>query len=138
VTSDGRLFAEDGLELLDERECRQLLEEQTIGRVVIVTGGVAAVFPVSYKVVGGDIVYFTGEGTKLRHAVEPTTVSFEVDDFDAVARSGWSVLVVGEATEASGTLARRAESLGVVPWAAGPRHHAVRIRPEMITGRRIR
>jgi nitroimidazol reductase NimA-like FMN-containing flavoprotein (pyridoxamine 5'-phosphate oxidase superfamily) len=131
------VLASEGLELLDEAECRALLESQRIGRVVIVAGAVAAVFPVNYGVVGGDIVYFTGEGTKLAHAAEPTAVSFEVDAFDVVARTGWSVLVVGTARVADPDEAERARALGVYPWAAGARSHAVRIRPELVTGRRI-
>jgi len=134
---DSELFAAEGLEILDEPQCRALLAEEHIGRVVIVTGGVAAVFPVNYGIVGGDIVYFTSEGTKLRHAAAPSAVSFEVDVVDLAHHTGWSVLVVGTASLASPDLASRAEALGVYPWAAGQRHYAVRIRPEMITGRRI-
>jgi len=127
----------DGLELLDEAACRALLETQPIGRVVIVTGAVGAVFPVNYGVIGGDIIFFTGEGTKLAHAIEPSAVSFEVDAFDLATHTGWSVLVVGTATLASPADAERARALGVYPWSAGARSHAVRIRPELITGRRV-
>ena len=75
---------QDGLDILSEGECRRLLEQTRVGRVVIATGGIAVVFPVNYGVIGGDILFFTGEGTKLAAAERSTTVTFEADavDFD--------------------------------------------------------
>lgn len=128
---------DDGIEVLDDAECRRLLESHRVGRVVITHGGLAAVFPVNYGVVGGDILFFTGAGTKLAAAVHDDAVTFEVDHIDVDAESGWSVLVVGTASLGGPGLRLRAEALGVYPWAGGDRHSLVRIRPEVLTGRRI-
>jgi hypothetical protein len=127
----------DGLEILTEPECRHLLAGGKVGRVVVTVGGVSAVFPVIYAVVGGDIVFFTGEGTKLSAATHGSIVSFEVDEFDLERATGWSVLAVGPATSASDVLADRARALQCFPLAAGDRRHAVRIRPEFLAGRRV-
>ena len=127
----------DGLEILDEAQCRHLLADGRVGRVAVCRGAVPVVFPVCYVVVGGDIVFFTGEGTKLDLAAAHATVSFEVDEVDLASQTGWSVLAVGPATNASEVAADRARALGCFPWASGSRPHAVRIRPEFLSGRRI-
>lgn len=89
----------DGVEILSEDECRDLLASSVIRRVAITLGALPAVLPVNFAVVVGDIVFLTGEGSKLRAALEQAAVAFEVDDFDAARRTGWSVLAVGMATE---------------------------------------
>jgi hypothetical protein len=57
---------------------------------------------------------------------------------DAAARTGWSVLVRGEAIEVTSPaeLARLRE-LRPDPWASGAKSHYVRILPAVLTGRRI-
>jgi len=123
-----------GLELLTEEDCRALLASGLIGRVGISVGALPAILPVNYSVVDGDILFRTGEGQKLRAALDHTIVAFEVDHADPLSHEGWSVLVVGVAEEVfdvPGSLA------GPVPWARGERDHLVRIRPEMISGRRL-
>jgi nitroimidazol reductase NimA-like FMN-containing flavoprotein (pyridoxamine 5'-phosphate oxidase superfamily) len=134
---DEPFFVDAGLELLDEETCRALLASQRVGRVVTTRGDLAVAFPVNYVVVGGDVVFFTGAGTKLTSAVGTRTVTFEVDEIDLERRSGWSVMAFGVASVASETLADRARDLGCWPWAVGPRPHAVRIRPDFLTGRRV-
>src|SRR5436190_12421372 len=101
----------EGLEILDESECRSLLELQRVGRVIVVVEGAAAVFPVNYGVVGGDIVFFTGQGTKLREAARSGLVTFEVDAIDLASCTGWSVMVVGTAELASPAFATRAKAI---------------------------
>src|SRR4051795_10485480 len=101
---------DDGIDILTEGECRRLLTQAKVGRVVIATGGIAVVFPVNYGMVGGDIVFFTGEGTKLTAADHQTMVTFEVDAFNGDEASGWSVLAVGTAELAGAGLRSRAEA----------------------------
>jgi uncharacterized protein len=126
-----------GLEILSDGECRDLLASRRVGRVVLSTGAVPQVFPVNFVMVGGDVVFFTGEGAKLTAALTGATVTFQVDHVDLDRREGWSVLAVGTASLASDELADRAHALGCWPWAAGDRHRAVRVRPEFLSGRRI-
>jgi uncharacterized protein len=130
-------FADDGLEILSEHECLRLLETAKIGRVAVCQGAVPAVMPVAYALVGGEVMFFTGSGVKLNAALQTQSVAFEVDHIDIDKQSGWSVLVVGQATAAGEASTARAEAVGLYPWAAGPRHHLVRIRPELISGRRL-
>jgi uncharacterized protein len=130
-------LVDEGLEILSELECRQLIEAADIGRVAFSTGAVPVVFPVTFTVVGGDIMFFTGTGMKFDAAQEGRAVSFEVDHIDPLPQRGWSVLVVGRASLASPASRARAEALGLYPWAPGDRQHLVQIRPNFFSGRRI-
>ena len=65
-------------------------------------------------------------------------VSFEIDRVDEVMSEGWSVLVTGEARRVDDPDEVVAlAGLGLTPWAGGPRHVLVRIRPDEVTGRVI-
>lgn len=128
----------EGLELLSEEECRWLLHQTQVGRVALSVGEVPAVFPVNYMVAGDEILFFSGEGTKLRAAVARTTVTFEVDHMDPFARIGWSVMVVGAAHERNEPAAvAGVERFGLRPWAGGDRFHLIAVAMEFLSGRRI-
>jgi hypothetical protein len=126
-------LVDEGLELLDDEECQALLATRSVGRVAVTVACLPAIFPVNYVVADGDIYFRTGAGTKLRAAVGGTIVAFEVDHVDDDHRAGWSVQAVGHADEVTHTEVVPPLS----PWARGCRDHVVRIRPEMLTGRRI-
>jgi hypothetical protein len=131
------LIDDDGIELLDESECRRLLATVTFGRVGITMGALPVILPVNYAVIDGDLVFATSGGTKLRAALRNAVIAFEVDAIDPRTRTGWSVLAVGqcaELTDGPAYAAARAE--GPVPFAAG-RDHFVRLIPEFLSGRRI-
>jgi nitroimidazol reductase NimA-like FMN-containing flavoprotein (pyridoxamine 5'-phosphate oxidase superfamily) len=128
---------DEGLEVLTDDECRGLLAGGRLGRIAISQGAVPVVLPVNFVMVGTDVMFFTGPGLKLRAAVEKRLVSFQVDNIDVEHHMGWSVLVVGPMSTADPGDRPRAEALGLYPWVAGDRHNLVRIRPELITGRRI-
>jgi uncharacterized protein len=133
----GVVLVDNGLELLTEEECRALLCTQLIGRIAVSVGALPGIFPVNYTVVDDDIVFLTGEGLKLRAALENTVVGFEVDSLDPALDYGWSILVVGVAREVPAEEQERLGPVRVSPWAGGDRTHMVRIHPEMISGRRI-
>ena len=129
---------DDGLEVLGETECRELLTTVNIGRVAISIGAVPAVFPTHFVVDGVDIVLLTGDGLKLRAALDGTVVAFEADHIDDARRVGWSVLAIGRSSgSAEPHEVARARSLGVRPLAPGPRNRVVRIRVELLSGRRF-
>jgi uncharacterized protein len=130
-------FADEGLEILSDQECLRLLETVRVGRVAICMGSIPAVLPVTFALVGGEVMFFTGSGIKHNAAMRSQSVAFEVDDIDVDHECGWSVLVVGPMVDAGPASTVRAEALGLYPWAPGHRRHLVRIRPEMISGRRI-
>ncbi|MDQ6617848.1 MAG: pyridoxamine 5'-phosphate oxidase family protein [Actinomycetota bacterium] len=127
----------EGSEVLNEEECLTLMRGARIGRVAVCQDGIAAVLPVAYLLVGRDVFFFTGRGTKRDAALRHTSVTFEVDEFDLGTESGWSVMVVGRAVVASAAATARAEALGLYPWAAGQRHYLVRLRPNLMSGRRL-
>jgi len=132
------MLIDEGLELLDEDEAWRLVLPGGVGRVGVTIGPLPAIFPVNYVVVDGAIAFRTSPGTKLSAATARATVAFEVDDFDLVARTGWSVLVVGPSERVLD--AKFSDALrvaGLAPMAAGARVDLVRIRPELITGRRL-
>ena len=65
-------------------------------------------------------------------------MSFEIDRVDEVMSEGWSVLVTGEARRVDDPKEVTAlGTLGLAPWAGGPRHALVRIHPDVLTGRVI-
>jgi nitroimidazol reductase NimA-like FMN-containing flavoprotein (pyridoxamine 5'-phosphate oxidase superfamily) len=130
-------LVDSGLEILDDNECIRLLQTARIGRVAVNIGDATAVLPVNFVMLGADILFFTGTGVKLNAALSATAVSFEADEIDVGAHTGWSVLAVGNAERTDGRLRPRVEALGLYPWAAGQRPHLVRIRPTFLSGRRV-
>ena len=132
------MLIDEGLELLDDEQSLELLRSGTVGRVGLTIGAMPAIFPVNYAIVDGCILFRTSPGTKLTAAASDTVVAFEVDDYDPTLRGGWSVLAVGPSEvvrDPSPTLLLKIAHL--VPYATGPRTSIVRIRPEMLSGRRI-
>jgi nitroimidazol reductase NimA-like FMN-containing flavoprotein (pyridoxamine 5'-phosphate oxidase superfamily) len=129
---------DDGLEILSEDACHDLLRGHTLGRVAITVGALPAIFPVNYATLDGDIVFLTGVGTKLHAALAHAVVAFQIDDFDPAHPGGWSVMAVGIADEITDheELAAAA-GLRLRPFAGGDRTHYVKIRPEFVSGRRV-
>ena len=121
-------------------ECYRLLRTQQVGRLGVNAEHYPLIFPVNYGMDGDTIVIRTSPGTKLT-AASHANVTFEVDEIDQYARSGWSVLVRGlaeEVTEAHGPeLVQRTHDVGVRPWAPGEHGHWLRLIPHHVTGRRV-
>jgi uncharacterized protein len=132
------MLIDEGLELLDESEAFRLLANSEIGRVGVTIGALPAIFPVNYRLIDGCVIFRSSPGSKLSAAARGTVVAFEVDDYNAADRSGWSVLVVG-ASEIVHDLDVTFKTLeaGLQPYADGPRGAIVRIVPTFVSGRRI-
>jgi hypothetical protein len=131
---------EDTFETLSEERCRDLLASRQLGRVAFAIGGQPEIMPVNYAVDGAVIVFRTAPETKL--AQSPLSrVAFEVDHWDPVLQSGWSVVVKGVAqdvTKAIDPFASALRSRKVVPAAPGERENWIAIYPSEITGRSFR
>jgi nitroimidazol reductase NimA-like FMN-containing flavoprotein (pyridoxamine 5'-phosphate oxidase superfamily) len=133
------------LEILGEDECIRLVAPGGIGRLVFAGRFDLTVLPVNYVFYDGAILFRTAQAGSidedLRTGIEHAEyrVAFEVDDFDAEAREGWSVLLQGPAHHLDDPH-ERADALaaGVEPWPGGDREHFIRITPARITGRRVR
>jgi nitroimidazol reductase NimA-like FMN-containing flavoprotein (pyridoxamine 5'-phosphate oxidase superfamily) len=123
---------------LTKSECFALLAGERLGRVAVVDDRGPVVFPVNFVLDRHMVVFRTDEGTKLDAACRGSRVAFEIDGTDVAARTGWSVVVRGEAIEVTdpAELARLRKLL-LDPWAPGPKTHHVRILPAVLTGRRI-
>jgi nitroimidazol reductase NimA-like FMN-containing flavoprotein (pyridoxamine 5'-phosphate oxidase superfamily) len=132
------VLIDEGLELLTDTQAMRLLESGTVGRVGVTMGALPAIFPVNYGVIDGSIVFRTSPGSKLSAALRGAVVAFEVDDYDRSDRSGWSVLAIGRAEVVHDVeMAFKVLDAAIEPWAGGIRTSMIRIRPEMISGRRI-
>jgi uncharacterized protein len=123
---------------LSKSECFKLLAREHLGRVAVVDDLGPVVFPVNFVLDHHMVVFRTDEGTKLDAACRGSRVAFEIDGTDTAARTGWSVLVRGEAIEVTGPAElARLRKLPLDPWAPGAKTHYVRILPAVLTGRRI-
>ena len=125
-------------EQLTKSECFGLLAGQHLGRVVLIDDLGPIAVPVNFVLDRDTVVFRSGEGTKLNVVDRGASVAFEVDRTDEATRTGWSVLVRGDAAEITDPddLAR-VRGLLLYPWAPGVKTHYVRIRPSALTGRRI-
>ena len=125
---------------LSGRECQALLATQQIGRLGVNAEHYPLIFVVNYGLDGDVVVIRTNPGTKLSNA-EHANVTFEVDDIDQRAGTGWSVLIRGLAEEVTAAhhqeLIERTKASSVQPWAPGEYGHWVRLIPHQVTGRRI-
>ena len=128
----------NGLEVLSRAECLRLLARSRVGRVVVTDRALPAAFPVNFALLDEDVVFMTTTGSKLEAAQGEEVMAFEADDIDPVLQSGWSVLVQGLASVISDPDdVVRARSLGIEPWAPAPEFQFVRIRAELVSGRRL-
>lgn len=126
------------IHILSEQRCYELLTATTVGRVGFVREGVVEIIPMNYAVSGHELILRTGSDGALRTLADAgTTVSFEVDYYDSLARTAWSVLMSGPLRRATpedaATLAAR-----VSPWPGETRDLPLRFRITRMTGRAVK
>jgi nitroimidazol reductase NimA-like FMN-containing flavoprotein (pyridoxamine 5'-phosphate oxidase superfamily) len=123
---------------LDRDECVRLLRGAAVGRLVFTFRALPEVFPVNFRVHGDGVVVRVAAASRAAEGALDTVVAFEVDEIDAVDRTGWSVTVLGRSSEILDP-AERAEvlALPLVAWAGGVRDRLIRIPFERVTGRRL-
>lgn len=80
---------------MTEPECLARLERAVIGRVAWNTADGPCVLPVTYRVHHRSIVFRTSVDGVLAELAHPRLAAFEVDEYDLIDRTGWSVLVSG-------------------------------------------
>jgi uncharacterized protein len=128
----------NGLEVLDEVKCLELLAQAHVGRVAVHSQALPAIFPVNYALTDRSIVFRTTQGSKLAAATEHAVVAFEIDEADSLYHSGWSVLAVGVASEITDPEAlAEARQLPLRAWGSESADHYVRVEIDRVTGRRI-
>ena|ERR1035438_4108596 len=85
-----------------------------------------------------SVVFRSALGSKLREGLSSGAAAFEIDGTDPVDRTGWSVIIVGEAEEVTEPAEiERLEDLELETWAPGVKTHWVTIRATSASGRRI-
>lgn len=128
----------NGLEVLGRDDCLALLRHRTLGRVGLTFGALPTVLPVNYFFDGESILVRTGAGSKLDAAMRNMVVAFEVDDFDPMYHSGWSVVVTGVAVEvADPDVVEATADAPLARWAPLGEEHLLAISTDMVTGRRL-
>jgi nitroimidazol reductase NimA-like FMN-containing flavoprotein (pyridoxamine 5'-phosphate oxidase superfamily) len=128
----------NGLEILSREECLHLLAHAHVGRIALSVRALPVVLPVNFAVLDDDIVMRSGPGTKLDAALDNAVVAFEVDSFQPLDHTGWSVMVQGIASEITDDLRlARAMALPLRPWAGERMNRYIRIATHEISGRRL-
>lgn len=133
------MYPNDGFRELERQECLRLLAKVPVGRIVHTRHALPAVLPVNFSLDSdGAVLLCTSAASELVRAVDGTVVAFEVDEVDAVAHSGWSVVVTGAATVVRDPDEHeRLTRTGPRSWAPSPQEVFVRIEPELVTGREL-
>jgi nitroimidazol reductase NimA-like FMN-containing flavoprotein (pyridoxamine 5'-phosphate oxidase superfamily) len=123
---------------LTKDECFRLLSGQHLGRLALVDDHGPIALPINYVLDQHTVLFRTDEGTKLDVASRGARVAFEIDGVNQATRTGWSVLVRGEAAEVTDRAElTRVRALPLYPWAPGAKGHYIRILPALLTGQRI-
>ena len=126
--------------LLSTSQCEDLLAEDDVGRIAWRASSGLQLLPVNYAWHDGAIVFRTSPDGVLAELVDPHDVVFEVDQLDQPSRTGWSVMVNGQAEGVSAVaeLAKLWSVEGAVPWVdGGIRDRYIKITPHQITGRSV-
>jgi hypothetical protein len=127
---------------LDRSTALNLLASVSLGRIVFTQHALPTIRPVNHIVDHGQIVLRTHAGAALtlhtgRAGLGGVVVAYEADCIDPDTHLGWSVIVTGYAQliDDPEDLARYRGMLE--PWVAQTMDHAVRIRPDLVSGFRL-
>ncbi|UQW99820.1 pyridoxamine 5'-phosphate oxidase family protein [Streptomyces sp. RerS4] len=130
-------------EELAAAEALELLGTVELGRIVFTRHALPVVRPVHHLLDAGDIIIRVHDGSTLTALLAAqegpgVVVAYEADDIDPDEHLGWSVVATGYATAVTDQdeIERYAHLLR--PWVEGTASGAVRIRPDVVTGFRLR
>ncbi len=128
----------NGMEILGDEECWELLSAEVVGRLAVAPGGRPDIFPLNYVVRDGKVLFRTAEGSKLASLAVNQAVAFEVDGLETDQNLAWSVVVLGTARVVeSDDEAALLEEVPLFPWNTAPKYHFIEIAPTQVTGRRF-
>ncbi|ULR48963.1 pyridoxamine 5'-phosphate oxidase family protein [Streptomyces deccanensis] len=129
----------DAFRALDRQECLRLLTKVPVGRVVYTLQALPAILPINFSLdTDASVLLCTSPDSDLAHAIDGVVVAFEADEFDAAARSGWSVVVTGRASVVRDPAEHeRLSQAGPSSWMPLQDAAFVRIESEMVTGREL-
>ncbi|MCU1570495.1 MAG: pyridoxamine 5-phosphate oxidase-related FMN-bin ding protein [Naasia sp.] len=114
-----------------------MLGRAAVGRLAVSVAGVPDIFPVSFLVDRGTLLFRTSPGTKLLELTINKYVAVEIDGIDG--DEAWSVVLRGIASrlERKAELAH-ADSLALSSWQPMSDFVYVCVAPMTVTGRRLR
>lgn len=131
------------MEELSADEALQLLGTAELGRIVFTRHALPAVRPVNHVLDAGDIIIRVQDGSTLAALLAAqegagVVVAYEADDIDTGEHLGWSVVATGYATAVTDPDEIERYLRLLQPWATGSASWAIRIRPDLVTGFRLR
>ena len=127
----------NGLQRIDGDECLRLLAVASLGRIALTDRALPVILPVSYGVLGTDLVFEVDSGLLLRAAHQHHIVCFEVDFADIATSVAWSVIVTGSLRVVDDAdLIERARRLGIRTWSTGTAGQILTLPTAVVSGRR--
>jgi hypothetical protein len=127
----------NGLEILDRAQCLALLATTSVGRIGVSMDALPAVLPMTFVLLGENIVIPTSIETAFAAAVDRNVVAFEADGRDATTGGVWSVMVRGIAHLADGTSYAGDPAFDRLPaWGPTALNRVVTMPTAVVTGRR--
>ncbi|WP_420882610.1 MULTISPECIES: pyridoxamine 5'-phosphate oxidase family protein [Streptomyces] len=127
---------------LDRTEALRLLGSVSLGRIVFTQDALPAIRPVNHLLHHGEVIIRTHEGAALatltEHAdAEGVVVAYEADAIDPATHCGWSVVVTGYCHLVTDPADLDHYQALLHPWTDHRMTHALRIRPDLVTGVRL-
>lgn len=123
---------------LDRAECLRLMATVPAGRLIFTVNALPVVRVMNFTIAGQLIVMRTARDTTAARKAANSVVTFQADELDLAASTGWSVTVTGRAElVTSPAAAARYVALNLVSWAPGERDQFLTITTEMVDGQRI-
>jgi nitroimidazol reductase NimA-like FMN-containing flavoprotein (pyridoxamine 5'-phosphate oxidase superfamily) len=122
---------------LTEAECWEQLQSRDLARFAWSAGAGPEILPVNYVAHGGSLWMRTTAHSSIAEQADESLVAIEVDDLDPATHVGWSVVVRGRAEAFYREDEVPADVKALTSWAAGVRPLWLKIRAELITGKRL-
>jgi len=124
-----------GLGVFDEGICLRLLADQPLGRLGFTASALPVIFPINFFL-DDRTVYFRSEiGQKTTAADHYSVACLEVDEYNGLDHSGWSVLATGRLSLPPPDRADAFDRLPVRPWAIIGPSRLIQMSVELISGR---
>ena len=121
------------------RDCVDLLTRTRLGRCAFCTPQGPVIVPVNHVVHDDAVIIRTSPYSQLGLLGSSGRLAYEVDGYDPIGRSGWSVVASGPCQRVDNQAEQ--EFLHAFhdpePWARGMRTLYLRLRWDQLTGRRI-
>ncbi|MBW3086571.1 hypothetical protein KEM60_02799 [Austwickia sp. TVS 96-490-7B] len=122
------------MEVLDEKQCWELLEAREYGRLAFSVANSPDIVPINYHARGKKLFFRTASGSKLLAVTINHKIAFEYDEVsDGKATS---VILYGTARELTSPEEKEHfELLPLHPWVATEKYHYVEVTADQISGR---